>query len=200
MPKQTNFSDRPKRSGPRHNTSLEHHIVQDFTIVPGKLPPAPKQVRKARLPVLTKELKQRAQRVLPSTSKRKKPKVVQSGEFNMSEWRLVRPGVRLFGQWMPVLFDYPFRFEGPVVGDTVHVIVQNSRTQQFKVEEDKIVGVFDHSQGRQDLPAEGFLIDYDIAEFNPGHGLTFGDVLFETREEAQEILNDIMANLDKWNE
>lgn len=116
----------------------------------------------------------------------------------MKEWYLIRPGIRLMGQWAPDLYDYPFRFEGPQEGDTVYVIVRNRETKQFKVAEDKIAEITDHGADKPASERGSYLVDYWIDEYNPGHGLTFGDVLFETEESAREILADIEANIEKW--
>ncbi len=138
-------------------------------------------------------------------------------------WQLIRPGVRMMGQWGPDVFDYPFRYEVPKVGDKVFVILRDQDTREFRIEEDVIEEVADHwghslavndtgewfvdpntgeyalarDFGQAGTP-EGYLIDFWISKYNVGHGLSFGDELFETREDAQEILDDILNNLDKW--
>lgn len=114
----------------------------------------------------------------------------------MKIWELIRPGVRLSGTWGPDVFDYPFRFEGPKVGDTVYVIVRHRKTKQFKVVPDRIAGITDFGEGKSD--AKTFLINYWLNEHSPGYGLTFGDALFESEEDALEVLSDIEANLDRW--
>jgi hypothetical protein len=137
-------------------------------------------------------------------------------------YSLVRPGVRMFDQWTPDLFNYPFRFSGPKVGDPVYIIVRHRKTKEFKIVKDKIAEIIDcynttlaikdnnwfinektggyalakdHGQIKDQST---YLIDYWIKNFNPGHGLTYGNTLFETRESAQEVLNDILDNLEKW--
>lgn len=116
--------------------------------------------------------------------------------MSIKDWYLVRPGVRLAGTWGPDIFDYPFRYEGPKIGDEVYVIVRNRNTKEFLIARDTIIDIYDHGAQREDK--EDCLIDYTIKDYDPGFGLSFGETLFETAEDAAEVLLDIEANLDKW--
>jgi hypothetical protein len=94
---------------------------------------------------------------------------------------------------------YPFRFEGPKIGDTVYwacITYENPEDEIGKLEviASKICGVLDSydfaARTSQDPPRETWAIFYDIEDFEP-HSLRFGDELFLTEEEAWESFKQI---------
>lgn len=89
--------------------------------------------------------------------------------------------------------NYPFRFEGPKVGDSVFWVCVTVMNDVPEILETKIVGVHDSydfmPRTDEDLPRETWCIFYDVEDY-PYSSLTFGDDLFLTREEAEDYIRD----------
>jgi len=91
--------------------------------------------------------------------------------------------------------EYPFRYIGPSINQTVwFVLCQKGNPQVF---EGKIVEIADYaeiarSHGHYKDPVENYLVDYwvESPDYSFGHGVTFGNEIYETREEAERVAAD----------
>lgn len=87
---------------------------------------------------------------------------------------------------MTVEEKYPFRFEGPKVGDKVWFACEERITGSegpIEVTITEVYDMYDMYQQPESGRREDFLIDYFIDAY-PYHGLAFGLELYLTKEDA----------------
>ena len=117
---------------------------------------------------------------------------------------LFRPGVTLQGDWAPNCPEYPFHYADPKIGDQVWCILFDKDEEEYYIEPDKIIEISNYYHHAQDTikyrqennitpipefyPEETYLIDFWLEKYNPGYGVTFGDCIFETFDEAAFVL------------
>lgn len=97
--------------------------------------------------------------------------------------------------------EYPFRYVGPALNQTVwFVLCRNGCPSVF---EGKIVEIADYaeiarSHGTYQDPVEHYLVDYwvESPDYIFGHGVTFGNEIYETREEAEEVAAEWKREID----
>lgn len=102
--------------------------------------------------------------------------------------------------------QYPFRYVGPAIGQTIWFVMSEGGNP--KVFEGKIGEIADYaeiarSQGNFKEPVENYLVNYWIESphYTFGNACTFGDDIYETREEAEEAAriwqaeNDLILDL-----